>query len=142
MGRTRSSGPTPTRSTRHCSTSSATWARPADTRADQRTGRRAGRRTDEPTDRGHDGAVTGRSSPREARISLAAPARWPWPEGLPGDQVELVAFDVGEGRPAGLVGLQVAEPPGAQAQQALGLGLEGALAGAGGGGVFGAFCSG
>jgi hypothetical protein len=31
-------------------------------------------------------------------------------EGLPGDQVGLVAFDVGEGRPAGLVSLQVAEP--------------------------------
>src|SRR5260370_32516390 len=45
--------------------------------------------------------------------------------GSPGDQVELVAFDVGEGRPAGLVPLQVAEPVGAQAQQALGLGLEG-----------------
>jgi hypothetical protein len=29
---------------------------------------------------------------------------------LPGDQVELVAFDIGEGRPAGLVSLQVAEP--------------------------------
>ena len=35
--------------------------------------------------------------------------------GLPGDQVELVAFDVGEGRPAGLVPLDVAEPVGAQA---------------------------
>src|SRR5271169_15688 len=45
--------------------------------------------------------------------------------GLPGDQVGLVAFDVGEGRPAGLVSLQVAEPLGAQARQALGLGVEG-----------------
>ena len=44
---------------------------------------------------------------------------------LPGDQVELVAFDIGEGRPAGLSSLQVAEPAGAQAQQALGLGVEG-----------------
>jgi hypothetical protein len=44
---------------------------------------------------------------------------------LPGDQIELVAFDVGEGRPAGLASLQVAEPPGAQAQQPLGLGVEG-----------------
>jgi hypothetical protein len=44
---------------------------------------------------------------------------------LPGDQIELVAFDVGEGRPAGLVSLQVAEPLGAQAQQAHGLGIEG-----------------
>jgi hypothetical protein len=37
-----------------------------------------------------------------------------------------VAFDIGEGRPAGLVSLQVAGPLGAQAQQALGLGVEGA----------------
>jgi hypothetical protein len=44
-------------------------------------------------------------------------------EGLPGDQVELVAFDVGEGRPAGLVSPQVAEPLGAQAQQTPGLGV-------------------
>src|ERR1700720_2877452 len=44
---------------------------------------------------------------------------------LSGDQVELVAFDVGEGRPAGLICLPVAEPAGAQAQQALGLGFEG-----------------
>jgi hypothetical protein len=36
--------------------------------------------------------------------------------GLPGDQVELVAFDVGEGRPAGLVSLDIAEPAGAQAR--------------------------
>src|SRR5258707_762300 len=43
---------------------------------------------------------------------------------LPGDQVKLVAFDVGEGRPAGLVGLHVAEPHRTQAQQALRLGLE------------------
>lgn len=49
-----------------------------------------------------------------------------WPGGPPGDQVELVALDVGEGRPAGLVCLQVAEPLGAQAQQARGLGVEGA----------------
>src|ERR1700722_12225699 len=48
-----------------------------------------------------------------------------WPGGLPGDQVKLVAFDVGEGRPPVLTGLQVAEPAGAQAQQALGLGPEG-----------------
>jgi hypothetical protein len=45
--------------------------------------------------------------------------------GLPGDQVELVAFDVGEGRPAGLVSPQVAEPVGTRAQQAFGLGVEG-----------------
>ena len=37
---------------------------------------------------------------------------------LAGDQVELVALDVGEGRPAGLVCLHVTEPLGAQAQQA------------------------
>ena len=45
--------------------------------------------------------------------------------GLSGDQVELVAFDVGEGRPAELVSLDVAEPLGAQAQQSFGLGVEG-----------------
>src|ERR1700746_3559284 len=45
--------------------------------------------------------------------------------GLPGDQIELVAFDIGERRPAGLVSLQVAQPEGAQAQQALGVSVEG-----------------
>ena len=49
-GRTRSSGPTPTRSTRHCSTSSATRAVPAGGRADRKIRRRAGRRTDGPAD--------------------------------------------------------------------------------------------
>src|ERR1700722_12886731 len=44
--------------------------------------------------------------------------------GLAGDQVELVALDVGEGRPASLVRLHVTEPAGAQAQQTLRLGDE------------------
>ena len=43
------------------------------------------------------------------------------PPGLSGDQVELVAFDVGEGRPAVLIALQVAEPLRVQAKQPLGL---------------------
>jgi aryl-alcohol dehydrogenase-like predicted oxidoreductase len=51
--------------------------------------------------------------------------RPPEPARLPGDQVELVPFDVGEGRPARLARLQVPEPAGTQAQQALGLALEG-----------------
>src|SRR5260221_62774 len=45
--------------------------------------------------------------------------------GLSGDEVELVAFDVGEGRPAGRGALEVAEPSGAKILEALGLGLEG-----------------
>src|SRR3984885_4135962 len=44
---------------------------------------------------------------------------------LSGDEVELVAFDVGKGCPAGSDALDVAQPVGAEAQQAPGFGVEG-----------------
>jgi hypothetical protein len=41
-----------------------------------------------------------------------------------GDEVELVAFDVDEARPAGVVALDVAEPFSPEVQEALHLGIE------------------
>src|SRR5690349_6627212 len=108
------------RSTRHYSTSSDTRVRPAGGTAERRTGSRARRRTGRPTDL----PVYLRATPASqspAWVSRTAVTA----AGLPGDQVELVALDVGEGRPAGLVPLDVAEPLGAQAQQPLRLGVKG-----------------
>ena len=68
-GRTRSSGPTPKRSTRHCSTSSATRARPADGTSARKTHRRA----DAPADPAGDLVSPVRLRFRVARTGEQAP---------------------------------------------------------------------